>query len=715
MSTRSPFVHRITGETSRSAPAADLPGLWIYQQGTSASQVVMPPAFQQRWACPDTGVQVYAVSEGDPFTRDDVMSARSPVAPFMQLSGLPEETASWQTLLQTSPIDSRLAEGLRLSELEASLAVLEGHERTSLEIVCETPREQLDLEPLRLPVHRIRRPTPNAAADLMRHPEDADLRPDGRVIPKRLQGMVPRDLLDLYENRLTTKLVELLERHLADRLESLSAIEWPDDEDKIDHAYYRALRRYTLLLSARVTSSLDEMRERARETANALRETLEFLEGVRRLRLFQRHGDHIPVNLQAEVHPLRLHTNLFGYHAHYRQVGLLWDRYWEESYRGDEIEDLRGALWAGFFTYCRLLMAHALANLGFHPDPHEENRFTGARGEITITSTSRNTLRLSWAEDEPALELVPLPLHLDEAVRARLAAVGARKDFWCVLGLPTVGKSATTPEITEEQEAPFLPGSPPWCHAMVVSPTRYWSTERLARLIQNWLCHTVWNAYPPRVQIPFVVPREWTVAPTGRQLKVLSASPGKEDKAEAGRVLEYFRRLRVCPVCATANARFMPRDHDAFSCTCPKEDCRSTWGLNLTHRQERYAFILPGKLRNVPGPGPHWMTRVIGRDAVAMLCMGKGQPAISAPPDENPSQPAPPGSSAPSASGWSRRRSRASRRWIVPPSGRSPPGSQARAGRSPARSCAAAATERTPSRPDRSRRNRRGPSGTPAT
>ena len=137
-----------------------------------------------------------------------------------KLNELVQREASWFEWLEVVPLVPDISQQVGLQPLELLVRERFGH----LETVCRKPRTHLHVEVERMPVAKAQRIPPMAESYLASHTEDWDHRQLRGISPKRILAEVRHDQFDIYENRVTARLLDNLAAYLNRRIQELNSL-----------------------------------------------------------------------------------------------------------------------------------------------------------------------------------------------------------------------------------------------------------------------------------------------------------------------------------------------------------------------------------------------------------------------------------------------------------------------------------------------------------
>lgn len=574
---------------------------------------------------------------------------------------LPEQSPSWATWIQQSPLAPNLDRWVERQPLEDHIE----RELDHLEHVCRAPQTHIELHAERVALGRARKLDRRAPQWLATHSEDWAARRMFGVMPRRLLALVREPQWDLYENRVAARLVDHLVEWLRLRVSTLRQIRDEVlaalDQDNPEGTHQRQHRLYALWGDAYTS---DQLGAALRAALTEAEQWLHRLLGLMDSQLYRQ------VPRQARVEPELRTTNLLVNDDHYRGVARLWQawarsavvrrgspRAWETRARG---------ILDGFESWCTLLVIRACAQLGLEPlagcdsTPLHPGSRIALSGGFELRRTERGNLRLFDGE-VARLELIPLLQMLEQvgnntATTSRvdpLIDVSAPCECWrVVLHLGASAESALA--------GVGNPPHPEACAGAIdfirVSPFALDSVERVARAIR-WI---VWAprmlAYPPPLERAPPSLDGWpsgqlTICPTPTQRRELEqiSEQARRDLANAeaereavadelrsskgdrrrtaelnqrknqhNRELEPRRRrvdemtryaksleraermlraLTFCPLCRSPGT-LEPRQHACFVATCAEPSCGATWELRCNDGGERIPVLMIGSARD---------------------------------------------------------------------------------------------------------------------
>ncbi|MFO0575499.1 MAG: DUF2357 domain-containing protein [Polyangia bacterium] len=417
----------------------------------------------------------------------------------------------WLDWLSVPPLVPGLSERAKLQPIEIELA--DG--LTALAHVCACPRAHLKSEVERLPIHRARRMPPRAIGHLAAHSEDWEYLTLCSVRPRRILSVVREEELDIYENRVVARLIDVVATYLSQRICEVETIRRTFQQvsnyshDAASGSHHRQRRVFKLWgQHADANEGLVHAQRTIAELERMYREIVR-LQGSALYRSVPRRAE-VPLALRP--------SNLFAHDAMYRTVARLWLRWSKlagaQPLSASLVYRRNQELCENFVDFLALLLVHALEQLGYEP---QEPDVPWGRG-VTIELTSAwGTARVRWLErgsflieeegaERPLLRIVPILAHLGRPGSAQ----EPRPEGAAVAGAPTLvaylGGSADTPERERTAGLSFwqcgLPGdnASDW-GGVSLAPWNLGSVERMARALRSVLLSRLFVELPPRIPV----------------------------------------------------------------------------------------------------------------------------------------------------------------------------------------------------------------------
>ena len=512
------FVDRLSGRVVHQPPDEEVhAGRWIVQRGVGALNRVAPEPDQALMPGP-TGDWEFVASGESTSTRGGFFAEPLPdvqdVDAFRQLGQLLRDKADggWIEWRCANPLAPGLDEAVRSHPFEAKIEC----ELEHLEAVCRKPRTHIRLQTERELVGRARRIARDAPEWLAAHTEDWHHRTLTGVQPRRIRAEVREERWDLYENRVTARLVDNLTVWLQRRIAEVRRIR--DDILTRMEAFggsapkgsrHRAERIYRLWGEAWSASDALEV---ARSTLARLDILLYKVLGLLDSPLYR----HVPK--RAQVSRTLKMTNLLSTDDHYRGVARLWHEWSLLPTRGsfsiDEHYQQQQNLHDSYDAWCLLLVIRACEQLKLQPAdaalevPLRKGRPVQVDRGLGLEWEPAGSIAIAQGENTLA-RFVPLIHSLErarthEALGQRvnpLVDAVAEKEHWTVVLHPANPGPAPFDEIATVGDPPRQ-GTRGAIDFIRVSPFSLDSVERVARAIRWATLVPQMLAYPPCVPTP---------------------------------------------------------------------------------------------------------------------------------------------------------------------------------------------------------------------
>ncbi len=219
------FYNRLTGQIRKEIPTRLLLGQWqIHTETETATVNAVPISPQSRlYIFPDTGkrcsIRVLDESREEQSFPDWQIPSDLLLESLGFFAGTLDKLDKlsgnlWEKWVNTSPLVHDIGKTIRPQRLEELLERHIGH----IEEICHLPRTYLKMETDRLPVSPVQKISPHATEFLSVHTEDWEKRTFRNVRPKRVLCLIREDLLDIYENKVTARLIDRLLEYLQKRI-----------------------------------------------------------------------------------------------------------------------------------------------------------------------------------------------------------------------------------------------------------------------------------------------------------------------------------------------------------------------------------------------------------------------------------------------------------------------------------------------------------------
>ena len=554
-----------------------------------------------------------------------------------------------------------IADLLRVDPVEEAL----GETAPQLRAVFHSPFSELEYSAERMPAPRARRISRRAIQVLAARSEDWVRAGASGIKPRTIEALVRDEVEDVYENRVSARLIDDVRRHLKDVLGVYA--ELSPLMQIIDGPFRKRMRLASLW--GRVPPG-DDLRGALKRRQKRLEDLLCFTDELLDSRLY----GGVPVRARVDQ-PIRM-TNLLTQDPNYRGVRRLWLEWWRTRGDSGTIETRRARQLSeseSFFQFAHLVVSRALANLGTFRAGETQAKIAveSAWGTLVLEQSNEadsGSWWLSILEHDYRSFVVAVAAEIfsgsDREVRRHVELIdrgvdaqGCRDTFVLVPG--TAHDVAAVRHALDGVNGvdPLGAGPSGECRVWVipVSPLDLESTERVERAVRWALLSCSWLAYPPMVAVTSFIeqtigPRPFLELTSSRQLANALRVPSDREaedlrhclqqqarrsrqqlRGRGGADAEHLERfaadlndaferletLACCPVCDTEGT-LAPRSARTFEATC--RTCSARWGLRHDPvSQDRIPYLWLGEdLQALPSGQA--LTRWLGRDVMAEPC-----------------------------------------------------------------------------------------------
>lgn len=573
-------------------------------------KVVIPGRYRLlRAATLNTGISLV---QGDVLVSDgqELCELDGSIHTFQQFDASSKDEANWKLLtLALAEIAKDIRSG-KVTGVSPLLPSATGEAATPLALEREIeeqishlqeidrrPRFSIHYETDVSPLSRAKRLAPSALTYLAAHSEDWHRRTISSVKPKRVLALFSDDQWAIYENCIYARLLDLLYRHLSDRLDELNSL-----KETLQEALELT---ESMDLNFRIRDSLCSLWGNAqslKKTASLLDETAETIEKLENLarkvtslkqgELYRRipRGTHVPAQLRD--------TNILVHDQHYRHLRTLWLLYQkrasDEKKTGLEIHALNQRLFENYLLYTGMILRQVLSEVADSIRPSGEKKFIfGFAGREGFMEGSDKHWSMGF--DGATLTLVP--------------AITAEK-FECVSGDPSRRRVLVV--LSGSGSFPDL-GCQENFSSLVVHPKQFYGVELIKSEVIPFLWKSVLRTYgvpihplPKPVTKWFVSHEIGKVEGDGWDLSIdLSADQQRmfsewiptaamntATKDELEQKVSRIRFLSTCHICGQ-KAHFLNRG-EGFLAEC--DDCGVEWGVYSKQGNRRARFSVKDSL-----------------------------------------------------------------------------------------------------------------------
>lgn len=334
---------------------------------------------------------------------------------FLEITEELEITENLKEMDEVSPLLRNFDKRLEITEFDEFVNKYLFH----LEEICREPSYHLSREITKVNIARAKRIPVRAINYLASHSEDWASRKIRTVQPNKVLAEIIEYDLQIYENRVTTTLIDALLQYFSNKLVNDIVVieEFIEKIEKIIESrssynneskfWYKKLERDYLKLG-NVVGSVENSKSRLDKTKN-------YIQNIRKRLFSLLTSDMYRSNINNKiVTNLIERTNLFDNHQHYRYVKLIWNKIYKnesKSYSTIAIEHRKTI--NSFFDFSWLLIVQALSQIGF-----KENKKIGTKHyilksskfpffDIEICETERKNIEIKLEEE--MITFIPFP------------------------------------------------------------------------------------------------------------------------------------------------------------------------------------------------------------------------------------------------------------------------------------------------------------------
>ncbi len=426
-----------------------------------------------------------------------------------------ESTTTWDDWTAVSPVMPGISEKADILPLDDEIR----NHLPAIVDICRRPHHNLVHELERVPVSRAKRTPPRAAGFLAAHPEDWAQPTLSGPRPKRILAEVTDESLDMFENRVVARLVDICGRYLARRIRELRRLimlyeEVFDMEELLTSHWARQNRLYSLLAELFNEEHRLQVTQQTLETITTIRYRIL---GLTDSQLYRE------VPRRALVAPVLPATNILVNDPRYRRVSDLWRTVFsrtDEQQSPDDIHRRTVEAFEGFDLFVLLLVVQACTRCGALADERTEliadhevllHDPFGGQFSVVFRSSSRCIELLAG---EKKLRIVPLfcsigelaPEDQDALVEYLTERCRTIKDE-IVFVYPDALQHENGPVAYAERRLAALrhelPADERLSYSLLpVSPWRVGSLDDIGRAINWFLLEQRFRSIPPKVQVP---------------------------------------------------------------------------------------------------------------------------------------------------------------------------------------------------------------------
>lgn len=469
-----------------------------------------------------------------------------------------------------------------------------------LQEIARRPRLELIYEEHLLPVSRAKKIPSSADAHLASHSQCWQSKTLTGVIPKQILSLESEDELNIYENRVYVKILDLTEKLLIKRIAEVKRLEdifgealnFQDASD-----IYFELRQCIFSMWGEGFSDLGEADATAKNSETTLHVLQQMLKKIRTLqntKLYQllKHNSQLPLTLKM--------TNVFSHDQHYRHVARLWNS-WLSTRQSNGIKPVdifqrNREVASSYLRYCVDLCKRTLSELGFKAKD-EECFYREGIGEVSVSAN--DYFEIVVRNQNSTLHFVP-----------QFADVLLEKNVFANQENNRVLMSL------HRKSAGFKDSL--WC-----APTNFYSLESLAKYLIEWFMKETYKPLVTNIKnLPKTLIEEletmneghWDFDNSEARIvkpflslapnisKFLNTRATDVTIQNAGKnlisIAQSFDSLLNCPICSAKvnEDKWLVRDKSAFAIS--DSNCSHMWRVNQQANGTKILEVKPTKLIN---------------------------------------------------------------------------------------------------------------------
>jgi len=461
--------------------------------------------------------------------------------------------------------------------------------------IARRPLSELTYEEYLLPVSRAKKIPTSAMIHLASHSQYWQARTLTGVIPKKVMSLESEDKLDIYENRVYVKLLNISEAYLSKRVKEIKKLEdifkTSINFQEAENIYYELRQCIFSMWGEGFSNNLDANKnlQNGETTLDTILYMLKQIRTLKNSKLFQTLNQNLRISSNLNM------TNVLSHDQHYRHVARLWNAGLEiqktSRVKPEDIIKKNMALADGYTTYCLNILGRTLLELGF--SQIKANTFS--RPDVGITKLAIN----KYAE-------VILTANFNDLCFVPFSSNVTLSEEVCGI-IPSSRVLLTLNRQGVSNKNVF------WC-----GPSNFYSLERLAKTIIEWLMLSNYRLLNSKVEkLPSIMQTElnainkdhWVI----KNNSIVISKPFSELVPQIERLLSNytkdvsvqnvgrqllliardFEKLLHCPICGSANGsnNWITRDGSTFAMSAT--NCSHEWKVNRDSNGEKILEIKP--------------------------------------------------------------------------------------------------------------------------
>lgn len=533
------FINRISGEISTEPPSENIllgmwqiltqeKGIFLNASPLKNNEYLIPEASgkftlkfeksHEEFLCSRNFIKSILPYEVDRI-KSTISSNMDNIKIIQILGETLKENKPWEDWIKVVPIVQNFSGDLELTRLERLIQEKFGH----LKSICTKPRSYLRTDIERLPISRARRFPSKAANYLASHTEDWEKPTLRSVLPKRILSEVREEELNIYENRVTIQLIDLMNFYLLRRITILSKLlnlcrNASNHSSSTKGTHWRQNRIYKIWGES---ENAGDLKIKAEETLKEVKRLYFLIKGLKDSPLYQE--IYANASVSKNIHM----TNILTNDPHYRYVPILWKEVTNETFQKARTPEQfylsLQEFCVNFGYYCALLVFRALEQLGSTPQGKDIERPIKPGEKLRLKFYNEEKFDLEWKtdfslclsqSDKELLRIVPLPSDFSlasssEIIEIVLEKISQEKNSYkkniliLYLSNPSEEKIRFPEQIRQKLHTiGNEQGSKEGLGLIPVSPWEIASVEYVTRAIRWYLTIDLFGSYPPEITAP---------------------------------------------------------------------------------------------------------------------------------------------------------------------------------------------------------------------
>ena len=291
-----------------------------------------------------------------------------------------------------------------------------------IEEICKDPAYKLGSEASKVNISRAKRIPTKAISYLASHTEDWSRRTITGIQPKKIIAESFTYDLQIYENKVTVKIIDNLIFDYENRFKEAESIEkYLEEIEKIlksnsyTNSWNRRTRRVLAVIGESLRKTTDgETSKQLDDNKTKYKDLKDFISKMLSKLLNLKSTDIYKKNQNIFLPSGKIHrTNLLDNHKHYRYIRNFYDNIDRKTKPTcEEIAIANTKLANAFINYSWLLISRALLLIGFDVDKKIDNReilFQSDKYNFIVTATRDNYKNINIICLNKSIKFIPIP------------------------------------------------------------------------------------------------------------------------------------------------------------------------------------------------------------------------------------------------------------------------------------------------------------------